>query len=218
VGVQGGALQMVNHGISTGALFALVGMLYERYHTREIKAFGGLARRMPWLAFFFLLFTFSSIGLPGTNGFSGEFPLLLGMFQTAWTAPEGWSPQYLTIAVLAVFGVVLGAWYMLWMVQRVFFGPLREPAHEGDGHHHAVRDLSWREIGALTPLAVFVFWIGLWPGYFFDRMAPTLDRSAAAARERQAVVAASGDSQPIAKAESGIRNQESGVRGRAGVQ
>jgi NADH-quinone oxidoreductase subunit M len=206
VGVQGGTLQMVNHGISTGALFALVGMLYERYHTREIKAFGGLARRMPWMAFFFLLFTFSSIGLPGTNGFSGEFPLLLGMFQAAWTAPEAWSPQYLTIAVLAVLGVVLGAWYMLWMVQRVFFGPLREPVHEGDGQHHAVRDLTWREIGALTPLAVFVFWIGLWPNFFFDRMAPTLDRSAAAARERQAVV--SRPTEELRIADFGLQNDK----------
>ena len=84
LGMQGGTLQMVNHGISTGALFALVGMLYERYHTREIQQMGGLARRLPWLAFFMLVFTFSSIGLPGMNGFAGEFLVLLGMFQRAW--------------------------------------------------------------------------------------------------------------------------------------
>lgn len=185
LGVQGGTLQMVNHGISTGALFALVGMLYERYHTREIRAYGGIARKTPWLAFFFLLFTFSSIGLPGTNGFAGEFPVLLGMFQTAWTAPSAWTGQFLVIAVLAVFGVVLGAWYMLWLVQRVFFGPVKEPA-AGHGEHHEVRDLSWREVAALVPLAVFVFWIGLWPNYFLQRMAPTLDRAAEPAR--QAVV------------------------------
>jgi NADH-quinone oxidoreductase subunit M len=183
LGVQGGTLQMVNHGISTGALFALVGMLYERYHTREIKALGGLARRTPWLAFFFVLFTFSSIGLPGTNGFSGEFPLLVGMFQTAWTSPEEWSGQFLAIAVLAVFGVVLGAWYMLWLVQRVFFGPVREPHHEGEGDHPPSQDLSWREIAALAPLAVFVFWIGLWPQFFLDRMGPTLDGATRAARQ-----------------------------------
>jgi NADH-quinone oxidoreductase subunit M len=182
IGVQGGALQMVNHGISTGALFALVGMLYERYHTREIKAIGGLAKRMPWLAFFFLLFTFSSIGLPGTNGFAGEFPLLAGMFQAAWTAPREWSWQFLAIAVLAVLGVVLGAWYMLWLVQRVFFGPVKEPPHESGEEHRAAMDLSWREIAALAPLAVFVFWIGLWPQFFLERMAPTVDRAAAAAR------------------------------------
>ncbi|MBW3596283.1 MAG: NADH-quinone oxidoreductase subunit M [Planctomycetes bacterium] len=183
IGVLGGTLQMVNHGISTGALFALVGMLYERYHTREIRAFGGLARRTPWLAFFFLLFTFSSIGLPGLNGFAGEFPILLGMFQAAWTAPEAWSAQYLTIAVLAVFGVVLGAWYMLWLVQRVFFGPVKEPHHGGD--HHPAADLSWREVSALAPLAVLVFWIGLWPGFFLDRMTPTLDRTVAESLDHQ---------------------------------
>jgi NADH-quinone oxidoreductase subunit M len=183
LGVQGGALQMVNHGISTGALFALVGMLYERYHTRQIKDLGGIARRTPWLAFFMVLFTFSSIGVPGLNGFAGELTLLAGMFQSAWTAPAGWSAQFLVIAVLAVLGVVLGAWYMLWLVQRVFFGPLKEPAHEGDGHHHAVRDLSLREIGALAPLAVFAFWIGLWPDYFFQRMAPALETAAQPARQ-----------------------------------
>jgi NADH-quinone oxidoreductase subunit M len=173
---------MVNHGVSTGALFALVGMIYERYHTREIKAYSGLARRAPWLAFFFLLFTFSSIGLPGTNGFAGELMLLIGMFQNAWTQAGAWRPQYLTISVLAVLGVVLGAWYMLWLVQRVFFGPLKEPHHHDGDDRHGPHDLSWREIGALAPLAVFVFLIGLWPNFFLERMAPTQDRSADAAR------------------------------------
>jgi NADH-quinone oxidoreductase subunit M len=190
VGVQGGSLQMVNHGISTGALFALVGMIYERYHTREIRSFGGMARKTPWLAFFFLLFTFSSVGLPGMNGFAGEFPLLAGMFQAAWTAPAAWSAQFLVIAVLAVLGVVLGAWYMLWLVQRVFFGPLREP--HGDGHHD-VRDMTWREVASLVPLAVFVFWIGLWPQFFLERMAPTLDRAAEPARAKFAARMTPGD-------------------------
>ncbi len=206
LGVQGGTLQMVNHGVSTGALFALVGMLYERYHTREIRAYGGMARKTPWLAFFFVLFTFSSIGLPGTNGFSGEFPLLLGMFQTAWTAPGAWSGQFLVIAVLAVFGVVLGAWYMLWLVQRVFFGPVKEPAANHDDHH-AVRDLSWREVAALVPLAVFVFWIGLWPNFFLERMAPTLDRAAEPARQAVAR-AAMEEETPKQIAEFGMRNAE----------
>jgi NADH-quinone oxidoreductase subunit M len=200
LGVQGGTLQMVNHGVSTGALFALVGMLYERYHTREIKALGGLARRMPWLAFFFVLFTFSSIGLPGTNGFSGEFPLLAGVFQTARTAPRAWSWQFMAIAVLAVFGVVLGAWYMLWLVQRVFFGPLREPHHEGEGDHPPSQDLSWREIAALAPLAVFVFWIGLWPQFFLDRMAPTLSGATRAARAAVAAEMHYSKEAPVAKA------------------
>jgi len=180
LGIQGGTLQMVNHGLSTGALFALVGMLYERYHTREIRHMGGLAKRLPWLAFFMLLFTLSSIGLPGLNGFVGEFMVLLAAFQRAWTGtPEVWQFQMKTVAVLAVFGVVLGAWYMLWLYLRVFFGPVREPRSADHGDHEdgaPVRDLCWREIGALTPIAVFVVWIGLQPSFFLDRMAPTLDR------------------------------------------
>jgi len=182
IGVQGGTLQMINHGISTGALFALVGMLYERYHTREIRQFGGLARRLPWLAFFMLVFTLSSIGLPGMNGFAGEFLILLGMFQRAWAeSPEIASGQLKLISVLALSGVVLGAWYMLWMVQRVFFGPLREPVGES-GEPHEVRDLNVREIAALAPLAALVLWIGIQPRFFLDRMAPTLNKFTAASQ------------------------------------
>jgi NADH-quinone oxidoreductase subunit M len=185
-GVQGSVLQMVNHGLSTGALFALVGMLYERYHTRQIADYSGLAARMPWMAFFMVLFTFSSIGVPGLNGFAGEFLILLGAFQRGWAeAPSGQQIQLTIIAVLAVSGVVLGAWYMLWLVQRVFFGPLKEPA----GHeHHEVEDLNLREILALAPLAVFVLWIGIRPNDFLRPMQPTLElarQPAAAAVERQ---------------------------------
>ncbi|MEX2560115.1 MAG: proton-conducting transporter membrane subunit, partial [Pirellulales bacterium] len=166
----------VNHGLSTGALFALVGMLYERYHTRRIADLGGLSRRTPLLAFFMVLFTLSSIGLPGLNGFAGELLILVGMFQRAWAeAPAVYAGQWLTIAVLAVFGVVLGAWYMLWLVERVFFGPLREPAQEP---HAVVRDLSAREVLALAPLAVFVFWIGLVPQHFLKPMEGDLNQLA----------------------------------------
>jgi NADH-quinone oxidoreductase subunit M len=197
-GVEGGTLQMINHGLSTGGLFALVGMLYERYHTREISSYGGLARRAPWLTFFMLIFTFSSIGLPGMNGFAGEFLILMGMFQRAAAqAPPGLQNQLMTIAVLSVSGVVLGAWYMLWLIQRVFFGPLKEPqhestggtdtAHDSDSHavthstahhddHHGSVDLCGREIFALMPLVIFIFWIGLQPHYFLRPMAPTLQR------------------------------------------
>ncbi len=121
--IQGGVLQMVNHGLATGGLFAVVGMIYERFHTREIGDFGGLARRMPRLAFFALVLTLSSIALPGLAGFAGEFPLLLGVFHRGWATAA--SPHWLQlrlIAVLSLGGVVLGAWYMLWMYQRVFFG------------------------------------------------------------------------------------------------
>lgn len=168
LGVQGGVLQAINHGLSTGGLFAIVGMIYERYHTREISDLGGLARRTPWLAFFMLLFTFSSIGLPGLNGFAGEILLLTGMFQRAWMTDGAQGLAFKVISVLSISGVVLGAWYMLAMVQRVFFGPLKEP-HRGHDEP-AVRDLLLREIAALCPLAVFVVWIGLCPGFFLERL------------------------------------------------
>lgn len=183
LGVQGAALQMVNHGISTGALFALVGMLYDRYHTRQIAQLGGLSRRLPWLSFFMVFFVLSSIGLPGLNGFAGEFLLLTGMFQRGFTqTTSDYSPTLQVIAILAVSGVVLGAWYMLWMVQKVFFGPLKEPVaqHAGD-HQGAMRDLGYREIAALAPLAISVIMIGLYPKLFLDRMTPALRLATAAA-------------------------------------
>lgn len=186
LGTQGGVLQMVNHGLSTGGLFAIIGMIYERYHTREIRQLGGLAQRVPILAFFMLLFTFSSIGLPGLNGFAGELLILIGMFQRGWAdAPPMYALQFQVISVLAVFGVVLGAWYMLWLVQRLFFGPLVEPIDGGHGHaparpghaedHADVRDMSFREIAALAPLAVFIFWIGLAPQHFIAPMQDDLN-------------------------------------------
>jgi NADH-quinone oxidoreductase subunit M len=197
-GMQGGALQMINHGLSTGGLFAVVGMMYERYHTREISNLAGLCVRLPILTFFMLLFTFSSIGLPGLNGFAGEFLILIGMFQHAWTGATAVDqPSLRIVAVLAVAGVVLGAWYMLWLVQRVFFGPLRVPVH--DSHAPPIRDLAPREVFALAPLAVFVFWIGLQPGFFLEPMAPVLDRLAepAIASSAQPIhTAAQGDSTP----------------------
>jgi NADH-quinone oxidoreductase subunit M len=178
---QGGVLQMVNHGLSTGGLFAVVGMLYERYHTREIGELGGLARRLPVLAFFTMVLTLSSIALPGLNGFAGEFLLLLGVFQRCWAETPAADWQLRTIAVLSVAGVVLGAWYMLWMYQRVFFGPVREPPPRADAP--PVRDLSLREVLTLSPLLVFILWIGLQPRFFLDRMAPTLDELTAPAMQ-----------------------------------
>ncbi len=176
LGLEGGILQMVNHGLSTGGLFAVVGMVYERYHTREIRELGGLAKRIPRLTTFMLLFTMASIGLPGLNGFVGEFLILLGMFQRAWVdAPGALGPQLIVIAVLAVSGVVFGAWYMLWMVQRVFFGPLKE-GHLSAAEAESVRDLSGREVLALTPLMVFIVWIGIYPQLFLGPIAPAVDR------------------------------------------
>jgi NADH-quinone oxidoreductase subunit M len=201
LGMRGGVLQMVNHGISTGGLFAVVGMIYERYHTRKIAELGGLAHRTPLLATMMVILTFSSIGLPGLNGFVGEFLLLLGMFQRGWgEAPPEWAWQFRLIAVLAVSGVVLGSWYMLNLVQKVLFGPLREPHHgtgampgamptlvvgmSQSGADAPVRDLSPRELAALAPLVVLAFWIGLFPGPFLNRMGPTLDRLTQPAMER----------------------------------
>ncbi len=189
VAVEGATLQLVNHGLSSAGLFALVGMIYERYHTRNIASLGGIAAKAPWLAALFMLFTFSSIGLPGLNGFVGEFMILAGSFQRAWAGVSpAWQAAYLTMALLAVAGVVLGAWYMLWAVERVLFGPSREPpqgvgshshahghahdAHEAHGHGHeshaATDDPAWHELAALLPLAVFVFWIGLVPATFLE--------------------------------------------------
>ncbi len=132
VAVQGGVLQMVNHGLSTGGLFAVVGMLYERYHTRRIDDFSGLARRMPVLAFFTLVLVFSSIGVPGLNGFAGEFLILLGAFHRGWAeAPASGALAFHLVGVLGIVGIILGAWYLLWMYQRVFFGPARTAARDG---------------------------------------------------------------------------------------
>ncbi|MFZ5828791.1 MAG: complex I subunit 4 family protein [Planctomycetota bacterium] len=190
LGLEGGVLQMVNHGLSTGGLFALVGMIYERYHTRKMADLGGIARRTPILAFFMLVMTLASIGLPGLNGFVGEFLILLGMFERGFTAvPDAAGIQFRVISVLAVFGVVLGAWYMLYLVQHVFFGPLKEP-HSNGGHgndHTPVRDLDAREIAALVPLVAVIVWIGVYPKFFLEPMQPTLrglSRSAAAALDR----------------------------------
>jgi NADH-quinone oxidoreductase subunit M len=178
-GIEGGTLQMINHGLSTGGLFAMVGMLYERYHTRQIADYGGLAAKLPVLSFFMMVLTLSSIGLPGLNGFVGEFLILLGGIERAWLGSAGAEALPLKIiSVLAVTGVVLGAWYMLWMYQRIFFGPLKEP--KLSQHHAEVRDLSAREMSALVPLIVFIVWIGVYPRFFLDRMSPTLETLTAA--------------------------------------
>jgi NADH-quinone oxidoreductase subunit M len=179
--VRGGTLQMVNHGLATGGLFAVVGMLYERFHTREMADFGGLALRMPRLAFFAFLFTLSSIGLPGTAGFAGEFPLLAGVFQRGWAYGDHW--QLRAIALLSFGGVILGAWYMLSMYRRVFFGPAKQdatanaprrtPSAEVDAP--PAKDLSTREVLCLAPLAICILWIGLEPQFFYNPMASTLD-------------------------------------------
>lgn len=167
-GVSGGVLYMINHGLSTGALFLLVGYIYERYHTRDMNQLGGLARKMPWFAFFLVFFTFSSIGLPGLNGFVGEFLVLLGAAKSN-TLYDGraMGPLHFGYVIPAASGIVLGAVYMLWMCRRVLFGPLTEPVvpHEHDHSHERAlpTDLSGREIGILVPLALASVVIGVYP-------------------------------------------------------
>lgn len=184
VGITGGLLQMINHGLSTGALFALVGMLYERYHTRDIESYGGLARKLPIMAFFFSVVAFSSIGLPGLNGFTGEVTCLIGMFD-----------RDRLYAACSLTGIIFGAWYMLSLVRRTMFGRLREPlqeggAHGGGGHGHApVADMNSREILALAPILALIVWIGVYPQFFIDRMEPSVTKIAGeleASRERYA--------------------------------
>ncbi|MBW1644709.1 MAG: NADH-quinone oxidoreductase subunit M [Deltaproteobacteria bacterium] len=152
-GIEGGIYQMLNHGISTGALFLIVGMIYERRHTRMIKDFGGIAKVMPVFATFFMIATLSSVAVPGTNGFVGEFMILVGAFRA-----------YPVFAVFAASGAIFGAVYMLWMYQRVMFCPLDKPENE------KLKDLNVREIITLLPLAVLVFVMGFFPGMFLRKM------------------------------------------------
>ena len=162
-GASGALFQMLAHGISTGALFLLVGMLYERTHSREIGRYGGLAKAMPIFAILFLTVTMSSIAVPMTNGFVGEFLILLGAF----SANKG-------IAIFAVSGVVLGAVYMLWMVKRVFFGEAGELVAERGGSR-PLMDLNLREIATMVPLLAVVFWMGLSPGSLLDWSSASID-------------------------------------------
>jgi NADH-quinone oxidoreductase subunit M len=162
VGLAGGVVQMLNHGLSTGALFLLVGMLYERYHTRKMSDYGGMASRLHLLAVFWVFITLTSIGLPGLNGFVGEALVLFGMYNFGGTQVKGW-----LLASVGTFGVVLGAWYMLTLLLKVFFGPLREPPHEG---HGAGGDLNFREVSALVPIAALCIAIGVYPKPVLDTM------------------------------------------------
>jgi NADH-quinone oxidoreductase subunit M len=158
-GISGGIVQTIAHGISTGALFMLVGFLYERRHTRLISEFGGIAKPMPLYATAFVFVALSSIGLPGLNGFVGELLVWIGTFQTSWVA-----------AAFAVSGAILGAWYLLLAVKRVFFGRIMLPANEG------LADLTSRELWLLTPLAVVIVATGVWPRPILDLIAQDVAR------------------------------------------
>jgi NADH-quinone oxidoreductase subunit M len=153
--VQGAILVMINHGISTGALFLLIGFIYERKHSRLISAYGGIARVVPLFAAALTFVSLSSIGLPGLNGFVGEFLVLLGAFRT-----EPW------LVLIATTGVIFAAAYLLWAIQRILFNPLDKPENE------KLLDLNWREIGTLVPLVIVIIWLGVYP-------APVLRRTEA---------------------------------------
>jgi len=163
-GAAGGVFQMLAHGLSTGALFLLVGVIYERRHTREMEEFGGLAHGMPGYATVFMITMLASVGLPGLCGFIGEFLILVGTF----TSPL--LPSSQLMVVLAATGIILGAVYMLWLYQKVFLGPLRVEANKG------LADLNLREYVVLLPLVVFMFWLGVGPGLVLDKIEPSIER------------------------------------------
>ena len=153
VAVQGALIQMVNHGISTGALFLIIGMLYERRHTRAMADFGGIAKAVPVLTFFMLFSVFASAGLPGLNGFVGEFMILLGSFKS----PTVGNPALIAVATT---GVIFAAVYLLYMVYRTFFGEITDDANR------TMKDLNGREIALLLPLVGLMVWLGFGPSPF----------------------------------------------------
>ena len=155
-GMEGGILQMLNHGVVTGAMFLCIGIIYDRTHTRQIADYGGVATKLPIYAAFFMVFTLASIGLPGTNGFIGEFLILLGGF----TANR-------LVGAFAATGIIIGAGYMLWLYQRVFFMQVN-PKVEG------LPDISGRELLAILPMAALVFWIGVYPNAMLGFLHPTV--------------------------------------------
>jgi NADH-quinone oxidoreductase subunit M len=177
-GLTGSLLYMINHGLSTGALFLVVGMIYERYHTREMAKIGGLARQMPILAFFLIVFTMSSIGLPGLNGFVSEFLVLLGTFTSGQSSADGNAgPLGIWFAVPAATGILLGAIYMLHMAGRVLFGPVKESGHGFDASTGLTQDLNRREVAILAPLALGCLLLGVYPKSTIDIMEPSLQKN-----------------------------------------
>jgi NADH-quinone oxidoreductase subunit M len=170
-GIQGGILQMVNHGLSTGALFLVVGMIYERRHTRDMDAFGGLWKVMPIYGVLTLIVALSSMGLPGLNGFVGEFTILLGAWGAGQPGAALVTPWF---AGLAAVGVILAAVYILLMFQKLFLGPVTKDENRN------LPDLNWREVVTLLPLLVLIFWIGLYPKPFLLLMAPSVEKLVAA--------------------------------------
>jgi NADH-quinone oxidoreductase subunit M len=182
-GINGGMLQMVNHGISTGLLFLLVGMIYERRHSRALDAFGGVAVAMPLFALFWVITTLSSVGLPGLNGFVGEYLVLVGAFQA--------SPLW---AIVGLSGVIFGAVYMLMATRRMLFGALDKP------ENRELTDLNAREIGLMLPLVVLVVWLGVSPNTFMAKTQPSIEMVNLRIAEARRAALAGLDAAPTAPA------------------
>jgi len=164
--VQGAMIQMVSHGLVAGGLFLMVGMIYERCHTRELAAYGGLAKALPVFSVFFMILTLASIGLPTTSGFTGELMILLGSFTESWRVyRETGAALPLAMSATAVAGVALGALYMLWFAERFLFGAVKSP-------HAPLADLNRREKLVLTAVAAAIFWIGLYPQPLLEKTEP----------------------------------------------
>jgi NADH-quinone oxidoreductase subunit M len=192
-GVQGSLLQMVNHGLSTGGLFLVVGLIYDRRHTRQIAELGGLSKQMPIYATLFAIIMFSSMGLPGLNGFIGEFLILIGAFRVSWW----WG-------ALAVTGIILGAAYMLWLYQRTMFGEITKEENK------TLKDLDAREIATLVPIIALCFWIGLYPAPFLRAMETSVANVIQAVEKGSAVKAVQGKK---AAASRQLGNQATGQLG-----
>jgi NADH-quinone oxidoreductase subunit M len=158
-GVHGSLFQMLSHGIVSAALFLCVGVVYDRMHTREIAAYGGLVHRMPRYAFTFMIFTLASVGLPGLSGFVGEFLVLVGAFKA-----NTW------VATLAATGLILGAAYALWLYRKIIFGELTKDSLKG------ILDMNRREIAVFLPLLLLSLWMGVYPASFLDPMAASVDK------------------------------------------
>jgi len=194
-GINGAVMQMINHGISTWALFMLAGILYERRHTYEISEFGGLANVMPTYSAIFLIVTLSSLGLPLMNNFIGEFLALRGAFEARvlWGA-------------LATVGIILGAAYMLWLYQRVFFGQVTNPANEG------LRDLNAREAWQFAPLILLIFWFGVYPKPFLSYINPQTETVVAQVSPDYFKAAPAQTEQAMVSGESRLGQSSAGTR------
>lgn len=183
-GLTGSLLQMINHGLSTGALFLIVGMIYERYHTRTIDHYGGLGSKLKAITFCMVFVSLSSVGLPGLNGFVGEALVFFGMFDLR--------PG---LAILGTAGIILGAWYLMTMLRQVFFGTLKEPDHGG----HEVRDITPREIATLAPIMALCLFLGVFPQPILDSVKPDIDVVARILEQRQEIAQRGGSAVVLAQ-------------------